>query len=276
MRIALLLILIWGCAETEKRTSSYSTKKTAQKSPAIESVQSDALIRESLARSEGKVLRDYVNDPESGISAFCYDGNYNKAFNLADEIYDSFKKNPGYWNQIGNCYYLKKDYKKAILFYNKAKGLNPNFLPAVNNLGVVFQAQGDFKKALFFYKSAVNLGASSRVPRFNLASLYLKFGIVSKGCSIFNALSGASPMDPDILNAKGSCSLFNGNYSMAVSDFKKIPEDLLDKGYIGINYSLALGLLGRKSEALEVHRKVKDIGNQRNYYRSVGDFLNRM
>jgi tetratricopeptide (TPR) repeat protein len=164
------------------------------------------------------------------------------------------------------------------MFYNKAKGLNPNFVPALNNLGVVFQSQGDFKKSLFFYRSAVNMAAGAKTPRFNLANIYLKFGIVNKACNIFNALSGASPSDSDILNAKANCALFNRNFMGAVNEFKKISSDDLSKGYIGINYSLALAIVGRKTEALQTYKNIsqRELGELRNHYRNVGDYLNRI
>jgi tetratricopeptide (TPR) repeat protein len=287
VKILGILILIWGCAQTERATEtkkvSYQAKPTVtyratSDSYSVDSIEANALLRETLAKSEGRIIRDFTDDPDSGIGALCYDGDFSKAFSLADKNYSSYKKNPGYWNQIGNCYYLRKDYKKAILFYNKAKGLNPNFTPALNNLGVVFQTQGDFKKALFFYKSAVNLSAAAKTPRFNLANIYLKFGIVNKACSLFNALSGSSPMDVDILNAKATCALFNRNYALAVSEFKKIPSDELSKGHIGINYALALGIMGKKGEALDRYSDIsqKDLGPLKNYYRNVGDYLNRM
>jgi tetratricopeptide (TPR) repeat protein len=281
-KLLIFSILIWGCAETEKKTISYQKKSpTVLKSSdsySTENTEGNALVKETLARSEGKILRDYTDIADSSIGSYCYQGDFKKAFSVADEYYSTFKKNPGYWNQIGNCYYLMKDFKKAILYYNKAKGINPNYVPAVNNVGVVFQAQGDFKQALYFYKNAVNLAAGSKTPRFNMANLYLKFGNTNKACGIFNALASGSQMDSDILNARANCLLFNRNYSAAVSEFRKIPSEDLSKGYIGLNYSVALGLLGKKEEALDNYKNIsqRNIGDLRNYYRSVGDYLNRI
>lgn len=281
-------ILLWGCAQTEKTSSrkaepvSYKTAPSKVYRPSsdfyqVDNIEADALIRETLARSDGKIIRS-LSDDDSEIGSRCYQGDFKEAFSVADEKYSVFKKNPGYWNQIGNCYYLMKDYKKAIMFFNKAKGLNASYIPAVNNLGVVFQAQGDFKNALFFYKNAVNLASASKTPKFNMANMYLKFGIINKACSIFNALAASSPMDSDLLNARANCLLLNRNFSAAVSEFKKIPSDDLSKAYIGLNYSVALGLLGKKEAALDNYKNIsqRDIGDLRNYYRNVGDYLNRM
>lgn len=254
--LTFLLIFIWGCAETEKKTVSYPKKS------ATVSKRSDSNLNASA-------------DAEMEIGNYCSRGDFKKAFSIADENYFSLKNKSGYWNQIGNCYYLMKDFKKAILFYNKAKGINPNNVPAVNNVGVVFQAQGDFKQALYFYKNAVNLAAGSKTARLNMANLYLKFGNTNKACGIINALAQT---DSDIINARANCFLFNRNYSAAVSEFKKIPNEDLSKAYIGLNYSVALGLLGRKGEALDNYKNIsqKNIGNLRNYYRNVGDYLNRI
>ena len=290
--LLIFLIILWGCGTEEKISSRKVEKSSVQKKSAVSSksyrsdldsysvdnTEADALIRETLARSEGKILRNLSDEDDSMIGALCYSGDFRKAFSVADNNYSAYKKNPGYWNQIGNCYYLMKDYKKAIMFYNKAKGLNSNYIPAQNNLGVVFQTQGDFKKALYFYKNAVNLGAASKTPRFNLANIYLKFGIISKACGIFNALAAGSPSDFDIINARANCSLLNRNYAGAVSEFRKISKDELSNGYIGLNYSVALSLLGKKEEALNNYKNIsqKGLGSLKSYYRNVGDYLNRM
>jgi tetratricopeptide (TPR) repeat protein len=285
----IITLLFFGCAGTEKTT----TKSVAyQKSGPVKSYQAlgdtysqegsetDALLKESLARQEGRTLRDFSDekDPISAIASLCYQGNFKNGFEIADKNYNSFKTNPAYWNQIGTCYLLQKDYKKATIFYNRAKGLNSNYIPAINNIGVVLQAEGEYQKALFSYVRAVDLKSGSKTPRFNMANIYLKFGLLNKACRIFGSLAGASPADIDIINAQANCYLLEGKYAMAVREYQKIGKDNLTEPSFGLNYSIALKLTGKKNEALDVYNDLtkKNLGEMRNYFLKVGDFLNRI
>ena len=116
---------------------------------------SDARLEESLSKSDDAVLKMNVR---------CLQGKFDEAFKIADVEYRKFKNNTSYWNQLGTCYYLKNDYAKAILFYNKSRDLDSKFVPPVNNLGVVYQKQGKFQKALAAYKLAADMNAFTVTP----------------------------------------------------------------------------------------------------------------
>lgn len=144
---------------------------------------SNALIKESLSSLTSAKLEESLgktDDPMMKMNIKCYQGKYEEALKIADEQYSKYKNNTSYWNQLGTCYFLKSDYAKAILFYNKSRDLDSKYIPPVNNLGVVYQRQGKFQKALAAFKLASDLNTFAVTPTYNLAQLYLRFGTVGK------------------------------------------------------------------------------------------------
>ena len=211
-----------------------------------------ALIKESLALlPEGK-LQDAVSktdDPIMKINIKCYQGKFDEALKIADDQYSRYKNNTSYWNQVGTCYFLKSDYGKAILFYNKSRDLDPKYIPPVNNLGVVYQKQGKFQKALTAFRLASDLNTFAITPTYNLAQLYLRFGTVGKALPIFESLQKRSPKDVDLGSALASANLIRGNYQSAADIYSRFDKSTLKIPSVGLNYAVTLKLLNRPKDA---------------------------
>ncbi len=214
---------------------------------------SDARLEETLSKSDDAVMKMNVK---------CLQGKFEEAFKIADVEYRKYKNNTSYWNQLGSCYYLKNDYAKAILFYNKSRDLDSKFVPPVNNLGVVYQKQGKFQKALAAYKLAADMNAFTVTPTYNLAQLYLKFGTVGKALPIFQGLLKRSPDDVEISSALASSHLIKGDYQAAVDIYSKLNKAVLSKPSVGLNYAVSLKLLNRPIDAKTVLDNVSAAGNE--------------
>lgn len=294
--LILIFLISCGGAPTKKRerksyddlsdVKSYEKKKvvTARYNKASDKYSlgpeaTHALISEALSLVPEKYASrmSSSDDPISEIIGNCYRKKYDKAFEKADEYYDSYKGNPAYWNQIGSCYLLKGENKKAQIYYNKARSFNAKYVPAINNLGVLQQKFGNYKLAVSQFKKAMRLNYSAKTPRFNLANIYLKYGLTRKACPIFNALTTGASKDPDALNGAAVCHLLKGQYSQAQAKYKQMSKSFRKRPYIGINYAIALKLTGQKSDAIDI---LEDIENTKskslnNYIRRVKNFINR-
>lgn len=216
---------------------------------------SHALVKESLngltaARLEEAFAKS--DDVLIKMNVKCYQNKFEDGFKIADDIYDKYKNNTSYWNQLGTCYYLKADYAKAILFYNKSRDLNSSFVPPINNLGVVYVKQGKFQKALAAFKRAAEMSTFSVTPTYNLANLYLRFGTVGKALPIFQGLQKKSPQDIDVNSAVASANLLKGDYATAISIYASMDKAALSKPNIGLNYAVALKLSNRPADAQTV------------------------
>ncbi|MBK26659.1 MAG: hypothetical protein CME70_21845 [Halobacteriovorax sp.] len=302
MRYLLLVILILnlGCSSNEK---SKGTKKELTpedkefgwiENSAFEKVDEvafnsnqdlfeqvssdDSLSKESISRLPTPKIEEVAssNDPVSQGIGKCYGKNFTEADKIFEANYKRYKNNPAYWNQVGTCQFLKGEYRKALLFYNKARTLNANYAPPVNNIGVIHQRQGRDQKALAAFKKAVELNKFSLTPIFNLAQLYLKYGFVDKSQNIFKTLYNKNSDDIDVLNALGTGQLLKENYSVSINYFSKIPRGKLSNPKYGLNFAIALKAGGRVKDAKAVFDRIdtKSMGDLGGYYNKVGRYLN--
>lgn len=239
---------------------------------------SHALVKESLYSLPSAKLEESISktdDPLLKMNLKCYQGKFDDALKIADDQYSKYKTNTSYWNQLGTCYFLKSDFAKAILFYNKSRDLDPKFVPPVNNLGVVYQRQGRFQKALAAFKLAADLNTFAVTPTYNLAQLYLRFGTVGKALPIFQGLIRRSPKDVEVGSALASSHLIKGDYQSAVDIYTKFDKGTLANPSVGLNYAVALKLLNRPVDAQTVLGNVtaSNSGPMAEYAQKVEKFI---
>lgn len=238
----------------------------------------DSLSSESISRLPAPRIEKIADsdDPVSQGIGKCYGKNFVEAEKVFEKNYKKYKNHPGYWNQIGTCQFLKGEYRKALLFYNKSRSLNSNYAPPVNNIGVIHQRQGKDQKALSAFEKAVELNKFSLTPLFNLGQLYLKYGFVEKAEGVFNTLYRKNSSDIDVLSALGTSALLKEDYSRSVAFYSKIPRSNLSDAKVGLNFSVALKAAGRNKDAKTVFERVdpQTLGELGGYYNKVGRFIN--
>ena len=258
-------------AETKYKADSdeFNTKKSDE--------QANVLVKESISTLPAPRLDEQLKDSEDPLSKIvikCYQNKYDEAFQIVDQIYSQFKNNTSYWNQVGTCYYLKGDYSKAVLFYNKSRDLDSKFAPPVNNLGVVYQKQGRYQKALSAFKKASELNSFSITPSFNLARLYLQFGIITKAEPIITGLGKRNSNDPQVMNALATVNLIKNNYSEAINIYSALPKDFLARPEVALNYGLALKFAKKNDEAKTAISNLSEIsGELKTYASKVETFI---
>lgn len=238
-----------------------------------------ALAKESLASMPSAKLEEAAktDDPIMKMNVKCYQGKFDEALKIADDQYMKYRTNTSYWNQLGTCYFLKSDYAKAILFYNKSRDLDSKYIPPVNNLGVVYQKQGKYQKALAAFKLAADLNTFAVTPTYNLAQLYLRFGTVGKALPIFQGLLKRSPKDVDVASALASANLIKGDYQAAVDIYSRFDKATLAIPSVGLNYAVALKLLNRPIDAQTVLGNVTmaNNGSITEYQQKVDKFIRK-
>lgn len=202
----------------------------------------DALSDESLQKiSQGNL------DPKDKLSKIvylCYQGDFDNAFKHSAAVYDNYKTNPSYWNQIGSCYYLQRNLKKAKVFYRRALMLDKKFIPSINNLGVVYLLESKDKKAQAAFEQALILDRTAKTPKFNLANLYIRYGLLDKAETFLRNLKrGINIRDKDIYLSMAYVDLFRGNGSGAISNLNKLDDSVLRSKKGGLALFFAYKLL---------------------------------
>lgn len=75
------------------------------------------------------------------------------------------------YNKGVNEYYAK-NYADAIVSFEKAIDLNPQYSEAYNYLGIVYDNKGDYNQAMYYYKKAFEIKPTDAVVANNLGIIY--------------------------------------------------------------------------------------------------------
>lgn len=208
------------------------------------------------------------SDPLMELSVRCAKGDFEGAFEVAAAKFNQYQKVAPYWNQIANCHLNQGSFRKALLFYNKALEVSPNYVPALNNIGVMYSRQGLDQKALVAFERANKQSKFSKTPRYNLAKLYLTYGLAESALPIFQSLLNEAPQDVDTLNATASAYFLMSDYNKALEYYKQIPQGEWDRAEIGLNLAMTLKKLRKNKEASQVFARVHEPDDQdlKRYY----------
>jgi tetratricopeptide (TPR) repeat protein len=289
MKVLILLIIFAGCSSKPNKTSLKTpetvTKEDFKRERALKKSEVDdfykgntatlspALQDETIDRFSQSELKNVetAGDPLLEISLRCAKKDFNGAFSVASKNFDRYQKIATYWNLLANCHLDQGSDRKALLFYNKALEVNKNYVPALNNIGVMYSRQGQSQKALVAFERASKKGRFSKTPRYNLAKLYLTYGLAESALPIFQGLLNEAQNDIDILNAVASAHFLMSDYSSAISYYQKIPQKEWSKPEIGLNLAMTLKKSGKAKDAVKVFDLVDKPASPslKNYYAVV-------
>jgi Flp pilus assembly protein TadD len=245
--------------------------------PIAQKLQNPALQDETIDRYTVEEIAKLAEggDPLFELSLRCSKKDYDQAFAHASKIFNRYQKIPAYWNLVGNCHLSLGSPRKALLFYNKALEVSPNYVPALNNIGVLYSRQGEDQKALVAFEKANKQSPFSKTPRYNLARLYLAYGMADAALPYFQGLLNESPQDVDLLNAVANCHFMLSDYQKALSLFSRIPAQLYRRAELGLNYALTLKKVGRQGDAQKAFNDIETPKSKelKDYHQSIANQL---
>src|SRR5690606_26795210 len=122
-----------------------------------------------------------------------------------------------------------------------------DYVPTLNNFGVMYSRQGQHQKAIVAFEKASQVGKFSKTPRYNLAKLYLEFGLSEKALPILQSLSNQAQNDVGITSSIATAYLMQGDHNTAIRFFRQLKPHFWERAEIGLNLSLAYFLSGNKS-----------------------------
>lgn len=234
-------------------------------SPALQDETLDRYTKDELSEMKGS------SDPLVNISILCSQKDFNHAFEAASKAFNQYQKVASYWNVVANCHLNQGNHRKALLFYNKALEVSPNYVPALNNIGVMYARQGQDQKALVAFERANKQSKFSKTPRYNMAKLYLTYGLAENAQPVFESLLSGSPNDVDLLNATATSYFVMSDYQKALGFYQRIPQAEWSSAEIGLNLAMTLKKTGKAKEAQDVFEKVDKprSGNLKRYYSTI-------
>jgi len=110
------------------------------------------------------------------------------------------------YNNLGQAYYNKGEYKKAVESYLKAIKYQPSFSMAFHYLGITYEAMNEWDKAIGAYKESIQYAPKDPRSHFYLGKLYLKLEKPSLAIKKFQAtirLDKTNTFTPEAKNLLG-------------------------------------------------------------------------
>ena len=76
--------------------------------------------------------------------------------------------------QLGNLYRLKNEPSQAVVYYERALVIDPEFVPALNRLALVCAAMGKYKKTRMLLQKSIALKPDQWEPYYYLAGVFAR------------------------------------------------------------------------------------------------------
>ncbi len=268
-KLSLFLIssMALGCA-----TQNFSKK--------IESSDVDLLKEESLMRYNTNRLETMDGMEKDFISKAllaCHQKKFMKGMTILEQEMHQNKTNAFYWNALGTCYSLNKDYQKALFYYD----LGVEALPMIkdqnkvlaeatlaNNIGLIHLNFHRYNEAYDSFKRANTLLPNFFTPEFNIAQLYIEFNENDKALEILKRLQTKNPDDIDTLYSLSLIYYRKNDMDKSFSAISRVKSDYLNRPDIVGLYAYNLMKKNRLTEAREIIEKrlYADEYNQRNKF----------
>lgn len=128
---------------------------------------------------------------------------------------------PAYYIGLGNVYFDRGDYTRAIIAYTCGIQLNPAYAPAYVSRGYAQAAQLNNEQAQADYEKALALDGNLVTAYNNFGLLYTSEGNFGLALTQFNLSIALSPQNPTLYTNRGVVHAIEGNYDLAIADFEQ-------------------------------------------------------
>lgn len=102
-------------------------------------------------------------------------------------------KRPEFYYNLGYAYVLKANIDAAVIQFDRAISLNPDFVFAYNNLGCSFWSIGKYSEAINMFKKAIDRDPEYADTYFNLGVAYFHVNQLEEACGEFKKVLKIDP-----------------------------------------------------------------------------------
>jgi len=149
----------------------------------------------------------------------------------------------------------KNNIKDAQIYYRKVLELDPNYINALNNIGVIFQGLGKKQRAKECFEKAIKINPNYADAYYNLGNIFKDLGKNQKAKEFFEKAIEINPNYADAHNNLGNVFKDSGNLQKAKEFFEKAIEN-------NPNHAGALNNLGVIFKELKKNREAKNCFEQ--------------
>ncbi len=148
---------------------------------------------------------------------------YDNAINLLENALKNSELEADYtfYYILSTSYIMKKDYKNASIYLEKALELNPDHISMLNSLGVCYMNLKEYDKALVTLQKAFLSDEKNSLTVYNLGILYQTMGEYNQALKFFQI---SYSIDPSItmLATLAKCALEAQQYQLASTLYQNL------------------------------------------------------
>ncbi|MGA2603444.1 MAG: tetratricopeptide repeat protein [Verrucomicrobiia bacterium] len=170
----------------------------------------------------------------------------------------ALRLNPDYaeaHNNLGNALLQTGKIGEAIPQCEQALRIRPDYAEAHNNLGIALMGQGRLPEAIGHYEQALHLEPNYADPHYNLGLALIQAGKVEEAIGHYEQALRLKPDNAEAHNSLGNALIQTGKAPEAISHWEqavRIKPDFADAHY---NLGLALIQAGKVQEAIEQYEQ---------------------
>ena len=171
---------------------------------------------------------------------------------------EALRINPNYvkaLNDLGLALYRAGRIDEAMYYYKRVLELNSGIAEAHLNLAAALVAKGKFAEAVPHYRIALQTMNTPRI-RSDLGYALLKLGRFQEAVAEYRKILSAMPNDFNVLNRLGYALARSGKFDEAISLYNKALQIAPDLVGIRLNLGYALTGSGKFAEAVKEYEKI--------------------
>jgi len=174
----------------------------------------------------------------------------------------ALKINPDYEEacyNLGNALFQKGNVDEAIVHYQQALEINPVYAEAQNNLGIALLRKGNVDEAIIHYQKALEIKPDHAEAHYNLGNALLQKGRVDEAIVHYQKALEIKPDHAETHYNLGNALLQKGSVDEAIVHYQKALEIKPDYAEAHNNLGSALNSQGRFNEAMVHFQKALGI-----------------
>jgi Tfp pilus assembly protein PilF len=153
-------------------------------------------------------------------------------------------------NDLGNALLQEGDADGAMIHFQTAVQINPDYVEALNNVGSVLAQQGKLDEAIIYFQKVLQINPDSAGVQINLGKALLIKGRADEAMVHFQAALQSKPDSVEAHISLGNILLQQGRTDEAIAHYEKVLQINPDSAPVHFNLGNALLRKGRMEEAI--------------------------
>src|SRR3984893_2051274 len=127
--------------------------------------------------------------------------------------------NPANFVKLGESFFEKGEYERAISEYDEAVGFDPKYIPAYVSRGSARSAKGNFSLANADYNEAIKLNPSYASAYYNRGRMFFAQKLYDRAIVDYSEAIRIDPSSPESLVGRANTYYAKYDYDSAIRDY---------------------------------------------------------